>query len=428
MPESESWGKSTEDIVERICTRMFFSDFVARSPSFVKPDGISREAADLMAVFGPEILTFQVKSKLEHKPASQKSDVEFSRISQVASEAIGQLQTTRRAISNNWVQPLISVRGLPLPLPKTESVNLTGIIVLHLVGEDQFPPDDRTHFMSSFTFLEGMPVHVFLLDEFDALSVELDTMPDFVQFLGRVRALYEQQLLVLPPSILDLLAFHKMDPDALEHAITQGVTLAIEDGFWDSYQRDHAKELTRRARLNKPSYMIDAIIDFLHTSVGYSPPGDKTPALGLKGQGTVRGFLAAAYELASLSRLERRLLGEKLLRCLRKAEKKTFAFSVIIDQSIRSATLVLSSSMGRPDRQEFLYKLCAMAYCRLQLTKIIGLATEQLSAPYRSYDSLVLNDAQFSNAEELVKESDKFFGPAYRATGSEFTSGGESDA
>lgn len=428
MAETESWGKSTEDIVERICTRMFLSDFVARNPSYVKPDGIPREAADLIAVFGSEILPFQVKSKTEQKPASEKFAVDFARISRVASEAVGQLQTTRRAIENNWLRPMTSARGLPLSLPGSGKTNLTGIIVLRLLGEEQFPADDRTRLMRSFTFLDGMPVHVFLLDEFEALSTELDTMPDFVEFLGRVKALYEQDLLLAPASILDLLAFHKMDPDKLEHVISQGVRLAIGEGVWESYRRDHAEELARRATLNKSSYKIDEIIDFLHTSVGYSPPGYESHKLGFVSQGSVQSYIATAYELASLPRLERRLLGEKLFRCLRKADEYAFGFSVLIDQPSKRATLVLSTSIPRLDRQEFLYKLCAMAVCRLNLPKIVGVATEQLSVSHRSYDCLVLNDVKFSNAEFLLKESDKYFGDSHLATGSEFTPGTNSDA
>lgn len=402
---------------------MFFSDFIARNPRYIKPDGSSREAADLLAVFGEEIISFQVKSRLESKATSEKSDVGFERISRVVTKGIGQVSTTRRALRNGWLKNITTSRGLTIPIPAAKPPRLTGIVVLDLVGEHLVKPEDRTRLYGAFAALGKTPVHVFMLDEFNALSDELDTMPDFVEFLQHVRQLYEGGLLLTPPAILDLLAFYKMDPDSVADVIRNGTALILEEGIWNGYQHDHAQEIATRDRLNEPSYLIDAAIAFLHTSVGYKIPGDRTAQMGFRGQGSLEGYLTVAHGLASLSRLERRHLGERLLRCLRKAEDKTFAFSVVIDKPANRATLVMSSSMPRGDRQEFLYKLCAMAYCRLSLTKVVGLATEPLSAEWRSYDVLQLSDVRFSNAEELAKESDKFFGVPYAVTGSEYTPG-----
>ena len=54
--------------------------------------------------------------------------------------------------------------------------------------------------------------------------------------------------------------------------------------------------------------------------------------------------------------------------------------------------------------------LCAMAYCRFELSEIIGIATENLSANGRSHDFAYFKDVSFENHDDLVKESKKVFG------------------
>ena len=68
-------------------------------------------------------------------------------------------------------------------------------------------------------------------------------------------------------------------------------------------------------------------------------------------------------ELASLSRLDRRILGERLLRCMRIADSKDISYSMTMNEKEKSAYLVFSASGDRSKRQHRLYTLCAMAYC-----------------------------------------------------------------
>jgi hypothetical protein len=44
-------GNEVEDLVEIICTKMFFSDFVVRNPTYAKSGGTEKEAADLLVPF-----------------------------------------------------------------------------------------------------------------------------------------------------------------------------------------------------------------------------------------------------------------------------------------------------------------------------------------------------------------------------------------
>jgi len=91
--QTRKW-QDVEDLVEIICTKMFFSDFVVRNPKFTKNGGVEKEAADLLVPFGKYLLTFQIKSKLEKKKASEKSDVDFNRITKIVGEAANQIKTS----------------------------------------------------------------------------------------------------------------------------------------------------------------------------------------------------------------------------------------------------------------------------------------------------------------------------------------------
>jgi hypothetical protein len=44
-------GFEVEDLVEIICNKMFFSDFVVRNPKYKKESGLEKEAADLLVPY-----------------------------------------------------------------------------------------------------------------------------------------------------------------------------------------------------------------------------------------------------------------------------------------------------------------------------------------------------------------------------------------
>ncbi len=196
--------------------------------------------------------------------------------------------------------------------------------------------------------------------------------------------------------------------------------LFLEDGIWTDYQTTHAEIIRHRNKLNEPGYIIDSIIDFLHSSVGYNFPDDATKGLGFSGQGSLEGYLTIAIELASLTRLERRALGENFLKSMERAENKDYSFSMLYNENDESAILVLAMKGDRSDRQLQLMHLCAMAYCYMKAKKIIGIASEPLSASYRSYDALGLKGVNFENHEELAKEATKYFSKPYKPNFSEY--------
>ncbi|NMC14662.1 MAG: hypothetical protein GYA34_17470 [Chloroflexi bacterium] len=406
-------GIEVEDMVENICTKMFFSDFVVRNPMYMKIDGTQKEAADLLVPFKNHLLVFQVKSKIEYKKASEKSEIDFGRIAKVTNSAIKQLKTIKRAIENNWLKELTTVKGYKISFVPKDYTQIIGIVVVDLIGEEKFSWDERTGFVGNYLFRHNMPIHIFTRDEFEALSTELDTLPDLVTFLDIRQLFIERRLFLLPVPILDFLVFYKTKPDEVDRILENRTNLILEEGMWETYLDKFASVIRRRNELNKPRYLIDAIIDYLHTSVGYTDFDHVAKELGITGQGSIEGYLTSARELASLSRLERRILGERLLRCMKNAETQEQSYSLVMNENDASAFLVLSMSGDRSKRQSTLYLLCAMAYCYLNLNQIIGISTESLNVSFRSYDVFGLKETKILNHDELAEQAKSFFSKPY---------------
>ncbi|NOH01673.1 MAG: hypothetical protein HND47_06780 [Chloroflexi bacterium] len=130
--------------------------------------------------------------------------------------------------------------------------------------------------------------------------------------------------------------------------------------------------------------------------------------------------MSVATELAKTPRLVRRKLGEKLLDCFERAERNGLAYTVSINQQDNSAVVILSSSKSREERSQILYKVSAMAYCKYNLTKVVGFATEPLDTLLRSYDVILLSNVEFTNRDELIEDSKKAFGTISEAKFYEF--------
>jgi len=421
-------GSDSEDIVERICNRMFFSDFVVRNPSYTKPKGKTLELADLIVPFGNTLLTFQVKSKYQLKKVDEKSQVDFQRLSDAIDEGVDQIKTIKRALKNDWLRGIETVKGYTIDVNPADVERVVGVVILDLIGEESLLLEDRTQLFGSFTERNNLPIHVFLATEFFDISKELDTLADFMDFLLITQELYKGSLITIPPTTMDLLAFHKMYPDDLEKAISSDINIILEEGLWEAYQTRHSEAIANRDRLNKPSYLIDGIIDFLHSSVGYNAFPKPDQLLEFSGQGTIDGYLALAREIAALSRLERRSLGERLLRCLKLAMEREEAFSALVIEPKKSGYLVYSKSGDRSTRQVRLQTLAAMLYCHLELEKVIAIATEPLSGEGRSYDVLGFSGVRFENHQKLAESAKDFFSEPYKVTGSEYTEGDKPDA
>jgi len=176
-----------------------------------------------------------------------------------------------------------------------------------------------------------------------------------------------------------------------------------------------------RSKKNHPSYLVDQIIDWLHSSVGYrqidfNPRGDKSNS----DLGNIENYFSTITELASFTRLQRREIGELILAKAKKADGTSRGYGLLIFAEEKRGIVVLCSNEEKRERIEKLYQLCAMAYCKHQLKNIVGLALNSLKKLSRSTDALVLDGVTFQNAVELALQADKAFRSGTKVTMKEF--------
>jgi len=423
MVAKENRGDETEDLVEKICTKMFFSDFTVRKPKYKKKDKKEKEAADLLIPFGEILLAIQVKSKTELSRVSEKTPIDFQRISQVIEDGVGQLKTIKRALANEGLTELKTVRGYSIPFACKQFRKLTGLVILDLIGEEIFPEDERTVISNGFLYKHDMPVHIYMRSDFEAISSEIDTLPDFVEYLETREIVHSRGLFWFPLHELDFLVLYKTKPEIVRRAIDNNTHIFLNDNLWEHYQDKLDSVIRKRNQLNQPSYLIDIAINELHKSVGFNLVTDVTNTVpAIFPQGSLEGYLVIAYELAMIPRLGRRLIGEKFLRCLKQANKKIgVGYSFVgLSRENKSGVLVVSTKSGRNERTKMLYNLSAAVYSAHDLDQIIGIATEPLTGYGRSFDFVILKGDKFDNHEELVDLFRKAFGPGHFADMAEY--------
>ena len=159
------------------------------------------------------------------------------------------------------------------------------------------------------------------------MAGELDTVPDFLAYLETRETLWKKGILSPVTEELNLLAIYKSRVDHIEKFLSGKIDhVVITGGIWEHYQKQRSA-IDKRNRTRFPSYIIDDVIERLHTSIGFEPAG-----LIPKGvrpahqQGTIESYAASIVELASLTRIERRGVGERFSDKMQKADAGGFRY------------------------------------------------------------------------------------------------------
>jgi hypothetical protein len=412
-------GNEAEDIVEQICHKMFLADFTVRNPKFLK-SGAEKEAADFLVPFGTTLLAFQVKSKTETKSAVNKDEVDFNRIEGKVFEGVDQLKTIKRALNAGHLKTITNGAGITLPFEGDRNAKIIGLVILELFGEDQYGEDERTAIFNGYSFRNDIPTHIFTRQVFETISSEIDTIPDLISYLSTRQFFYEKNILSPHTHELDFLTLYKTRPELIEECMSGEIDfVARTDDLWKAYRSEHIILVKERDSRNMPSLLVDEVIKWLHTSIGYDPGTGDITGRSKSTEGTVESYYATIFELASIPRLMRRMVGEKFLEKLIKADRTGYGHAVV-QISHDTAILVLATNRERRARAQGMYNLSAVAYCGLALKKIISISTEPASAKLRSYDVMVLDGVTFDNHEELASKLTEMFGLVKHGTFTEY--------
>lgn len=379
-------GDMIEDLVESICTSMFFADFTVRSPKFVKEGGKELEIGDILVPFGKHLLSIQVKTRQETTLPEERNAVDWERIQRKLEEAVEQLKNVNRFLEVAGDATLTTVRGVSIPFSSKKIERVLGVVVFDLIGEEEITSEERTTIFKGFVQRQEMPVHAFMRDDFEAIAEWVDTIPDFIEYLEKRQALMKRDILVSLTSEKELLAGFLLMPKVIDDALSGKCDYLVLD-LWDHFQKD-ADEVQRLKAVVEPSYVVDEVIARQYESIGYDPETSNGVKLSDYGEhGTVSVYMKAITALASLKRAERTHIGKNLIEVRQKAVGKDTGWARGFALAEEGKCIVLLATERRRDegRTSVLHGYC-LDNLKKSFKAVIGIATEAEGAVSRSYD------------------------------------------
>ena len=449
---AESYGSTeSERVLARLARRAFLSLWsypnVYSDEGHARGKGDGKELVDLMVVFGNDVLLFSDKS------CAFQSDIDVNvawprwykrAIGKSARQLAGAESFLRRFPLRVFVDKECQTR-LPVAIPDASVVRYFLIAVTrggheaaaqYFGGGSSGSPmlnsslEGRAHYDHPFEV--GFPLDgrrfVHVLDEVtvDVLLDELDTVPDFVDYLAcKERFFGMDGVLVHIPGEEELLSWYMRTLENGQHALPtippgfDGVSLP--EGEWDHYLQSPQRAAKREA--DKGSYLWDSLIEYqasfvrAGTAVGHSG-----------GEAYEVDHERILRALASEPRLARRELAKHLRHALWQSEPgKKFARMFIGGETKSRAYVFLvvpnSAEEDYPAYREMrsatLFAYCAGLKLKFpQLEEAIGIASEPCTEVIASQDFVYvdlteeLNPAQEENLREAMRELDVLQTPA----------------
>lgn len=391
--------------------------------------GDGKELVDLLVVFGTDVLLFS------DKHCAFQSDVDIKvawprwykrAIEKSARQLAGAENFLRRFQDRVFVDKSCQTK-LPVALPDPSLARYFLIAVTrggyeaavrHFGGGssgslmlDSMLEGDA-HYEHPFEV--GFPLKgrrfVHVLDEVtvDALLEELDTVPDFVDYLAcKERYFGSNGVFMHVAGEEELLAHYMCTLENGRHTLPK-VPLGADDvmlleGDWQFYRSSLQRAAKREA--DEDSYMWDALIEYQASFVraGTAIGLPETPPETIDHERILRA-------LASESRLARRVLSSDFRFALSKSEpgKKFARMSLSGDNMSRAYVFLTAPKSSDIDYQEYreMRTAALLAYCHgikvrfPRVTEAIGIASEPFSEAVASQDFLYVDLTGGMSSEE----------------------------
>ncbi|MDC1174185.1 hypothetical protein OAT67_02245 [Bacteriovoracaceae bacterium] len=406
---SFSNGLELEEIIERLCLRVGFPDLIFKSPKYRDTKGREKEICDLLINLGNKLIVFQVK----HKTLNANKDAEIiaNRANSVISHAQGQFSTILSLLETSSLGVQQTLSEISVNLDEHEFDELILIAVVAYPGMIDFPENKRFEVMNGYSVYKDKSLHIFDLNDFDKVSLELDTFPDLLGYFSYRKKFYSDVGMKMSKE-LDFLAFYKMNTADIESYFKENSKIHLESGIWDGYVSNRAKDIYQRNRDNNISYLYDRLVAKSKMSIGYNPLGDNHEELSY-GPGTKEAYLATLIDFSNFNRVERRSMGDAMKTCVFRAEenfvskKRNEAFRLIqFGDNGRRAFIALAVKEGELTRRQritFLSNLCQTAKLKFGFDNVIGIATESLNCSERSEDYVSVGGELVYSDDELER-------------------------
>lgn len=397
-----------------------------------------KELCDLIVVFGDDVLLFSDKNCAF--PSADDLDLAWNRWYRRAVEK----SAKQLAGAENWITRFPTRvfldakcgKSLPVQLPPAERRRVHLIAVAHGASAaaiehwDSVGPGSsgsliidtqlvgRQHENKPFSL--GWPlankrfVHVFDGATLSLVLGELDTLSDFVDYLGKKQDLFEKsgcEFLIMGEEELLAAYLTNIDPETNEHrfrTFEPDHLVFLEEGYWNKLKASAAYRA--RAEANKISYLWDDLIEY---QASHMIHGSSELKMTAATKGSEEDALRV---MASENRLNRRMLGESIRFLRLKSNEKLRSTRSIADRRRQRVYAMLAlpylpeqpHNEYRDYRQHLLSVYCEGAILRFpEAQEILGIAFEHYDSDIVSVDFLYirLNGVRLDSAERAEIEA-----------------------
>lgn len=377
--------------------------------------GELREAADALVPSGDTLIALQAKTRQVHTDEIREGSPELDRIARKVNEAAEQVKTVRRAFHSGTFETAHTLRGVPIPLCGQSFRRIIGVVVFDVLTTAGESLAGQVECMGGYVEVNGIPVHILRAPDFRQIAREQNTPPDLVNYLAVRARLFAENKLIPLVAELDLFGVFKTRyPDIEEVLNNNGGFLVVEPGLWESVRKEFAERWKARDERTTPSYVVDLLIEQVHTCIGYDPrtedpavyPEDAVPS----GPSSGVEYWEIVQRLGRLTRIERAQFGENILEKLRAADSNPVAFTLIHRLPDVGPLVFVASNKPRGERIRIMHHLMKCAAVIRGTSHAIGVATQAFSSEDRCYDFAVLGDLTFPDIEAATAEAAKWFG------------------
>lgn len=448
ITKSEGTTES-ERYLAKLCENTFLGLWAY--PNLYRDEGISqngtgKELCDLLVVVGSTIAIFSDKdvafnSNIDLRTAWgrwYRSAIQDSTRQIRGAEKWIREQPSRIFLDKECKQPF------PIPIAQGSSLKIFRILVTHNT-DAAVRKHFGNHSSSSFVLRPDIcgsehhnwPFHIGRVDEkpgyihvFDEASLglvlrELDTAPDFFDYLDAKEEAFASERVLSTTGEEELLAYYLLEgghfprqridfPKSVPKKERASGRMVLTEGFWESYVT--SPEYRQIKHANTPSYFWDALISRFAGCVMDGTIVGPDPRIATHEE--------AIRVLANERRLSRRFLAENLISKYQTVPSNHRSGRVVGSMtypSVGYAFLFFPRDPGedytsyREDRQELLTAyiyVCKSKFPRF--TTICGIATEPQECDGRSEDILVmeipsLSPEELKAAEEVSREDQILF-------------------
>lgn len=380
-----------------------------------------KELCDLMVVFGDHVLLFSDKNCAF--PSIDDINLAWNRwyrraVAKSAKQLAGAESWITRFPTRVFLDAKCS-KSVPVQLPPAERRRVHLIAVAHGAsvpaikhwdsmgpGSSGSPMIDtqlvgRQHENKPFAL--GWPlenkrfVHVFDGDTLSLILRELDTLSDFVDYLGKKQDLFEKSgcdFLITGEEELLATYLTNIDPKTNEHrfrTFAPDHLVFLKEGYWSKLEA--SARYRARDEANKISYLWDDLIEY---QASHMIHGSSELTMAAATTGSEEDALRV---MASENRLKRRMLGESIRFLRLKSNEKLRSTRSIVDSHKRRVYAMLAlpylpeqpHNEYREYRQYLLHVYCEGAILRFpEVDEILGIAFEHYDSDIVSVDFLYI--------------------------------------